>query len=69
MPVHPLPPTALAMLAFAGNSLLCRLALRDAALDPASFTGVCILAALAGALLLGRPEGPFTDGPRPERTR
>ena len=29
---------ALAMLAFAGNSLLCRLALRDTAIDAASFT-------------------------------
>lgn len=41
--------TALAMLAFAGNSLLCRLALRDTAIDAASFTGVRIL---AGALTL-----------------
>ena len=28
--------TAVAMLAFAGNSLLCRLALQHAAIDPAS---------------------------------
>lgn len=41
--------TALAMLAFAGNSLLCRVALRDTAIDPASFTGLRIL---AGALTL-----------------
>lgn len=41
--------TALAMLAFAGNSLLCRLALRDTAIDAASFTGMRIL---AGALTL-----------------
>ncbi|TBW04085.1 EamA family transporter [Azotobacter chroococcum] len=41
--------TALAMLAFAGNSLLCRLALRDTGIDAASFTGVRIL---AGALTL-----------------
>ena len=32
--------TALAMLAFAGNSLLCRLALRDTGIDAASFTSV-----------------------------
>jgi drug/metabolite transporter (DMT)-like permease len=32
--------TALAMLAFAGNSLLCRLALQHAGIDPASFTTV-----------------------------
>ncbi|MCQ4297447.1 DMT family transporter [Pseudomonas stutzeri] len=41
--------TALAMLAFAGNSVLCRIALRDTAIDPASFTGLRIL---AGALML-----------------
>jgi hypothetical protein len=33
----------LAMLAFAANSLLCRLALRDAAIDPASFTALRVL--------------------------
>lgn len=41
--------TALAMLAFAGNSLLCRLALRETDIDAASFTSVRIL---AGALTL-----------------
>jgi len=41
--------TALAMLAFAGNSLLCRAALKTTTIDPASFTGVRIL---AGALTL-----------------
>lgn len=41
--------TALAMLAFAGNSLLCRLALRHTALDPATFTAVRLL---AGAVML-----------------
>jgi len=41
--------TTLAMLAFAGNSLLCRVALRDTTIDPASFTGLRIL---AGALTL-----------------
>lgn len=41
--------TALAMLAFAGNSILCRIALRDTAIDPASFTGLRIV---AGALTL-----------------
>ena len=30
--------TALAMLAFAGNSMLCRVALRDTTIDAASFT-------------------------------
>ena len=41
--------TALAMLAFAGNSLLCRAALRDSQIDPASFTALRLF---AGALVL-----------------
>ena len=42
--------TLLAMIAFAGNSLLCRLALQRTGIDPASFTGIRLL---AGALVLG----------------
>lgn len=41
--------TTLAMLAFAGNSLLCRLALAHSHIDPASFTTVRLV---AGALML-----------------
>ena len=41
--------TTLTMAAFAGNSLLCRLALRDSAIDAASFTGIRLL---SGALVL-----------------
>lgn len=41
--------TLLAMLAFAGNSILCRLALKETAIDPASFTGLRLL---SGALTL-----------------
>ena len=41
--------TALAMLAFAGNSLLCRLALSQTQMDAASFTGIRLL---SGALVL-----------------
>ncbi len=41
--------TALAMLAFAGNSLLCRMALKHTGIDAASFTTVRLL---AGALML-----------------
>jgi len=37
------------MLAFAGNSLLCRVALRDTAIDAASFTAIRIV---SGALML-----------------
>ena len=39
--------TAAAMVAFAGNSLFCRLALRDTAIDPAAFTAIRILAGAA----------------------
>lgn len=41
--------TALAMVAFAGNSLLCRLALKTTAIDPASFT---LIRLASGALAL-----------------
>ena len=41
--------TTVAMLAFAGNSLLCRLALRPRAIDPTSFT---LLRVAAGAVTL-----------------
>lgn len=37
------------MLAFAGNSLLCRLALKQTAIDPASFTAIRLI---AGAIML-----------------
>lgn len=46
--------TALAMLAFAGNSLLCRLALRDTAIDPASFTALRLASGAVILLLLLR---------------
>jgi drug/metabolite transporter (DMT)-like permease len=46
--------TSLAMLAFAGNSLLCRIALRETPVDPATFTTIRILSgAIALWLLLG----------------
>jgi len=41
--------TLLAMIAFAGNSLLCRLALQQTTIDPASFTAIRIV---SGALTL-----------------
>lgn len=41
--------TAVAMLAFAGNSLLCRLALKTTQIDPATFTSLRLL---SGALML-----------------
>ena len=46
--------TVLAMIAFAGNSLLCRLALKETAIDAASFTTVRMLSAtLVLGLLIG----------------
>ena len=46
--------TVLALIAFAGNSLLCRLALKETAIDAASFTTVRMLsAALVLGLLIG----------------
>lgn len=44
--------TSVAMLAFAGNSIICRLALRDGAIDPATFTSVRLLAGAAALLLI-----------------
>lgn len=41
--------TLLAMLAFAGNSLLCRAALKDTTIDPASFTTIRLV---SGGLML-----------------
>ena len=49
MPPRTLLLTALAMLAFAGNSLLCRLALRETAIDAANFTAIRLA---SGALTL-----------------
>ena len=53
--------TSLALLAFAGNSLLCRLALKQTSIDPASFTSVRLgSGALVLALLVawrGRAHG------------
>ena len=46
--------TTLAMLAFAGNSVLCRLALRDTAIDPASFTSLRLISGAAVLWLLLR---------------
>lgn len=55
--------TTLAMLAFAGNSLFCRLALRDTEIDAASFTAIRLAsgALVLAALLMLRGKRP-TDG-------
>ena len=55
--------TALAMVAFAGNSLLCRAALRDTAIDAATFTFIRVASgAIALAIIVRARAGP------PERT-
>lgn len=41
--------TTVAMVAFAGNSLLCRVALKDTSIDPASFTTIRLI---SGAVML-----------------
>lgn len=41
--------TSIAMLAFAGNSILCRVALKHTSIDPASFTSIRLI---SGALVL-----------------
>jgi drug/metabolite transporter (DMT)-like permease len=41
--------SALALIAFAGNSVLCRLALSNGSIDPASFTGIRLA---SGAIML-----------------
>ncbi len=45
--------TLLALLAFAANSLLCRLALRSAAIDPASFTGIRLVSGTVMLVVVG----------------
>lgn len=48
-PIRLIPLILLVLLAFAGNSILCRLALRATTIDPATFTSVRLL---SGALVL-----------------
>ncbi len=46
--------TSITMLAFAGNSILCRMALMDGAIDPASFTSIRLVSGAAALLLMVR---------------
>jgi drug/metabolite transporter (DMT)-like permease len=55
--------TSLAMFAFAGNSLLCRLALKHTNIDAASFTAIRLLSGAAMLWLIVRVRG----GTRPGR--
>jgi drug/metabolite transporter (DMT)-like permease len=53
--------TSLAMLAFAGNSLLCRVALKHTGIDAASFTSIRLFSGAAMLLLVARvTRGPLT---------
>ena len=54
--------TALAMLAFAGNSLLCRVALRETSIDAATFTGVRIASGATMLWLIVRMRGAAPAG-------
>jgi drug/metabolite transporter (DMT)-like permease len=60
---HTLALTGVAMLAFAGNSLLCRLALQHSGIDPASFTTVRLTsgAVVLWALVRWRGQRPAGD--------
>ncbi|MEJ2396567.1 MAG: EamA family transporter, partial [Candidatus Thiodiazotropha sp.] len=59
--------TALAMAAFAANSLLCRMALGDGAIDAASFTAIRVVSgALVLWLLLFRRTGLARLRPNPK---
>jgi drug/metabolite transporter (DMT)-like permease len=49
--------TALAMLAFAGNSLLCRIALKETGIDAASFTTIRILSGGLALLFIASMQG------------
>src|SRR5689334_22190960 len=59
--------TLFAMLAFAGNSLLCRVALRDTAIDAASFTTIRLVsgALTLAAIMLARGMRPTVAGSWP----
>lgn len=54
--------TLLAMLAFAANSILCRMALTQSAIDPAGFTLVRIASGAASLWLIARATGHATPG-------
>lgn len=59
--------TILALIAFASNSILCRLALGTAAIDPASFTTIRVVSGAAMLSLIGLAAPRVAPGPR--RTR
>lgn len=54
--------TSLAMMAFAGNSLLCRLALKDTQIDAATFASVRIISGALVLWLISRMRGNVRGG-------
>ena len=56
--------TTIAMLAFAGNSLLCRIALKNTGIDAVNFTTIRILsgAIVLAMIVLARLRAPTTRG-------
>ena len=62
--------TVLALLAFAGNSLLCRLALKTTAIDAASFTTIRMISAtlVLSAILFASRKPPLMKGDWPSAT-
>lgn len=59
--------TALALIAFAGNSILCRLALSEDSIDAASFTSIRLISGFAAlAIIVGFPRKRES---KPEKTR
>ncbi|HLU06680.1 MAG TPA: DMT family transporter [Woeseiaceae bacterium] len=55
--------TALTMLAFAGNSLLCRMALEYTSIDPASFTTIRVISGALTLWILVQLRGGHRTGP------
>ncbi len=55
--------TSVAMVAFAGNSILCRIALKDTVIDAASFTTIRLISGAAALWVIARiRHGPLVGG-------
>jgi drug/metabolite transporter (DMT)-like permease len=58
--------TAVAMVAFAANSLLCRLALQQPIIDPASFASIRLISGALALALIVRMKSPRSVSARPD---
>jgi len=58
--------TAVAMVAFAANSLLCRLALQEPIIDPASFATIRLVSGALALALIVRMKSPRSASGRPD---